>query len=272
MAGRTMAGLHYCLMRCMNVADAHRRNSRCPLHVVLLADRWQGPRPWGSAEHTLVDWPLLRRARHQSWLLWLLLLEMRRLARQHGGTPQGIVLIVVVLRKDACAHASRGRRSGLSGSDADCTLLWRLRRHLLCDQLCRQQRPCKGLTPQLLLLLLARRRLLCDRLSWPRRLRPRLHAIPALLHWMWDRLGGQTWLRTAALSRLGMPCDMLHWLRCWHLLHSSRSAVLLLLLLLLCRQLLCDRLSWQRRLCLRLHAIAMRLRWMLHRLGGRNCE
>lgn len=44
------------------------------------------------------------------------------------------------------------------------------------------------------------------------------------------------------------------------------------MLLLLWRQLLCDRLSWQRRLRLRVHAIAMLLRWMLHRLGGRNCE
>lgn len=33
-----------------------------------------------------------------------------------------------------------------------------------------------------------------------------------LLHWTLHRLGGQIWLRTAALSRLGMPSSTLPWL------------------------------------------------------------
>ena len=115
----------------------------------------------------------------------------------------------------------------------------------------------------------------------------------ALLHWTWDWLGGQVWLRSAALSRLCMPSDTLHWLlrdwlRCWHLLHSSLSAMWLLLLLLLllvvvvmvlllllwrqllCRQLLCHRLSRQWRLRLRLHAVMALLHWMLNRLQWQN--
>ena len=59
------------------------------------------PAPWDTTGHTLVGWLLLWRVRPQSVMLLRLRLLLLLSLLTHWGHPQGVVLIIIVICKDA---------------------------------------------------------------------------------------------------------------------------------------------------------------------------